>query len=271
MLKLYEHRLLSKNGRSILLAYDQGMEHGPIDFNLWNCNPQNIFNLAKEARLNGVIVLPGIAEKYHNRFDLFSNLKLVVKINAKSSLYPADDPYSPMLCSVSRAVSLGAKAVGYTIYPGSKHEERMFKEFSKVVEEAHKHRIPAIAWMYPRGSGVIDETSTTNTAYAVRIGLELGADILKIKYNGDKDGLRWAIANSGRAKVLIAGGIRTDRDESFLSTIKDVIDAGATGLAIGRNFWQHKNPEGIIKAAEAIVYNNKTVEEALSFLRESEK
>lgn len=268
---MYEHRLLSKNGRSMLLAYDQGMEHGPIDFNLWNCNPQNIFNLARETGLNGMIVLPGIAEKYHDKFGLFNNLKLVVKINARSSLYPSDDPYSPMLCSVSRAVSLGAKAIGYTIYPGSKYEARMFKEFSKVVEDAHKRRIPVIAWMYPRGSGIIDEVSTTNTAYAVRIGLELGADMLKIKYNGDKEGLKWVIANSGKSKVLIAGGIKTDGDESFLCTIKEVIDAGVAGLAIGRNFWQHKNPKQIISAAKSIVYDNKTVEEALFFLRESEK
>ena len=255
----------------MLLAYDQGMEHGPIDFNLLNCNPKYIFDLAKNTNLNGVIVLPGIAEKYHNKFGLFNKPNLIVKINARSSLSPSDDPYSPILCSVSRAVSLGAKAIGYTIYPGSKHEARMFKEFSKVVEEAHRHRMPVIAWMYPRGSGIIDEISTQNNAYAARIGLELGADMLKIKYNGDKEGLRWIVANSGKAKVLIAGGIKTNGDESFLRIIKDVIESGATGLAIGRNFWQHKDPNSIIKAAKSIVYENKTVEEALALLSEDSK
>ncbi len=267
MFKLYEQKLLTKNSRSILLAYDQGMEHGPIDFNLLNLNPKYIFDLAKETNLNGLIVLPGIAEKYHNKFQLFSKLNLIIKINAKSNLYSPKDPYSPILCNVARAVSLGAKAIGYTIYPGSKYESKMFKEFSEVVEDAHKYKLPVIAWMYPRGSEIIDELSTNNNAYAARIGLELGADMLKIKYNGDIEGLRWIVANSGKAKVLIAGGLKTDSDESFLKMVKDVIDAGATGLAIGRNFWQHKNPKNIINATKSIVYDNKTIDEALSILK----
>ena len=45
---------------------------------------------------------------------------------------------------------------------------------------------------------------------------------------------------------------------------KDVIDAGATGLAVGRNVWQHDEPLKVAKAIRQIVLNNKSVEDALN-------
>jgi DhnA family fructose-bisphosphate aldolase class Ia len=45
--------------------------------------------------------------------------------------------------------------------------------------------------------------------------------------------------------------------------------AGAAGLSIGRNVFQHKNPTLMVKALAAIVHNGASVEQALKILGET--
>ena len=44
------NKLLTR-GKCLFLAYDQGLEHGPTDFNDENINPIEIINLAKKEDL----------------------------------------------------------------------------------------------------------------------------------------------------------------------------------------------------------------------------
>ena len=43
--------------------------------------------------------------------------------------------------------------------------------------------------------------------------------------------------------------------------------AGASGLAVGRNVWQHEKPLEITKALKKIIFDKKSVNEALKILR----
>ncbi len=45
------------------------------------------------------------------------------------------------------------------------------------------------------------------------------------------------------------------------------MDAGASGIAIGRNIWQSKNPLDLAKAIKSIVFENKSVNNALKFIK----
>ena len=45
-----------RNGKGLLLAYDQGFEHGPSDFNAKNVDPEYILDIAQKAGVfTGVI------------------------------------------------------------------------------------------------------------------------------------------------------------------------------------------------------------------------
>ncbi|MCK5107666.1 MAG: hypothetical protein KAQ83_02985 [Nanoarchaeota archaeon] len=245
---MFEEKLL-RDGKCILLAYDQGLEHGPTDFNDVNVDPTYIMDLAEKGQFNGVIFQRGIAEKYYRKE---SGIPLIVKLNGKTRLEKGD-PISHQLCSVKEAVDLGAVAVGYTIYVGSSHEAEMFEEFSKIVEEAHDNELAVIVWMYPRGEGIADEFDKDILAYSARIALELGADIVKMKYNKNQDDLRWIVKAAGKTKVVIAGGSKLS-DEELLKEVKEEIACSTCGLAIGRNIWQRNNPYEIIKKLKAIVW-----------------
>ena len=250
-----------RNGKGLLLAYDQGLEHGPsTDFNDRNIDPNFILEIASKGEFTGVVFQKGIAEKYYN-----GKVPLVLKLNGKTNL-PKGEPVSTQICSVEQAISLGAKAVGYTIYLGSAHENVMLQEFGDIQEEAHEEGMPAIAWVYPRGESVKNDTAPEIVAYAARAGLEIGADAVKIKYSGTPESFRWAIKAAGATKVFMSGGPKAPTDETFLAQVKGAIDAGATGLAVGRNVWQHEDPIKMAAALKEIIFSGGEVQKALQLV-----
>jgi len=247
-----------KNGRSVLLAYDQGLEHGPsTDFNDKNIDPSFIMDLAEKGGFNGVIFQKGVAERFYN-----GRVPLIVKVNGKSALVKGD-PLSRQVCSVEYAVSLGAKGIGYTIYLGSEHEAEMFAEFGGIQEKAHERGLPAIAWVYPRGAAVANDTAKEIVSYAARAALELGADAAKIKYTGDSQSFSWAVKAGAGMKVFMSGGPKAPTDEAFLRQVQGAIDAGATGLAVGRNAWQNAEPLRMAESLKKVIIEGVRVDKIL--------
>ncbi len=245
---------ITKQSKALFLAYDQGMEHGPSDFDDDNANPQNILKIAVDGNFTGVILQKGIAEKYYSNTKYQQQVPLILKLNGKTNLVDDPDPYSPQICSVSEALQIGASAVGYTIYVGSRHESKMFKEFSNIEREAHKAGTPFIGWMYVRGSGTQGKSNSELTAYAARLGLEMGADIIKIKFPGDEKSLRWAVESAGRTKVVVSGGEKQD-EQTFLNMVQTSMNAGAIGMAVGRNIWQASDPNEIAGKVSKIIWS----------------
>lgn len=240
-----------KNGKSVILAYDQGLEHGPsADFDNRNVDPAFIVDIASRGGFNGLALQKGVAERYYD-----GKVPLILKVNGKSSL-PKGEPIARQNCSVEYAGSLGAKAIGYTIYLGSGYESEMFAEFGRVQEEAHERGLAAITWVYPRGAAIQSDTSKEIVAYAARTALELGADAAKIKYTGDSQSFGWAVKAAGRAKVFMSGGPKAATDEGFLAQVRGAIDAGATGIAVGRNVWQHQEPLKMSELLKQVVFDN---------------
>ncbi len=250
-------------GKTLILAYDQGFEHGPVDFNLKNVDPEHIMDIALEGRYNAVAVQAGVAEKYH--VTHFRDIPLIVKLNGKTC-FDNKDPVSLQHTSVGYASKLGASGVGYTVYLGSSREQEMFVEFGRICEEAHQKGMLAVCWMYPRGPAITDELSTETLAYGARIAMELGADVVKLKFNGDIEGMKWVVKSAGRAKVVIAGGSRTD-DLEFLRLAEAAMKSGAAGFAVGRNVWQSDHPIALTVALKDVVFHGKTAEEAFRTLK----
>lgn len=243
-------RLLSK-GRALYLAYDQGMEHGPRDFNDKNVDPLYIIDIARRGKFDGLVFQRGIAEKYQEEIKK-SGVALIMKLNGKTSLSKGE-PISRQLCEVEDAIKLGAVAVGYTIYIGSMYESIMLKEFEKIEQEAHAKGIPAIAWIYPRGRSIVGKDERELMAYSARVGLEIGADMVKLQYDGRVNDLRWAVKSAGRTKVVVAGGTK-EEGKAFLKDVENIMRGGAIGLAVGRNVWQAKEPLEIAGKMREIVF-----------------
>jgi len=80
-----------------------------------------------------------------------------------------------------------------------------------------------------------------------------------------KEGFKWVVESAGKTKVVVAGGSKMGI-ANLLQQTYDIMQAGASGIAIGRNIWQHKDPLKITKALKSIIFNHKTPEEAKKYL-----
>jgi class I fructose-bisphosphate aldolase len=247
-----------KNGTLLILPIDQGLEHGPVDFfpNPASADPDFQWRLAKEGGYNAVACHYGLARKYMERYA--GEVPLILKINGKTNIPSDRHALSTLTGTVEDAVSLGADAIGYTLYVGSSRQDEDFLQFMEVREACDKWNMPIVMWSYPRGED-IEGKGGANSLYAVdyaaRTALELGADIVKLnipKHSAKDDGqpsdysaLEWTyeegaervVQSAGRVPVLVSGGSKVS-DDDLLAKARTSMAAGATGLILGRNMWQ---------------------------------
>ena len=176
---------LCRDGKVLILAYDHGLEHGPVDFRdvSESADPARTFEAATHPAVTSVAVQKGVAEAFYPSFE--DDVDLLLKLNGTSNLWMGE-PDSAVNCSVEYADRLGAAAVGFTVYGGSNHEIEMVEEFRDAQEAARTHDLPVVMWSYPRGQGLKNDTKPSTISYAARLALELGADVAKVKHPGSR-------------------------------------------------------------------------------------
>jgi class I fructose-bisphosphate aldolase len=236
-----------------MLAYDQGLEHGPRDFDERNYDPKYILDIAHTGGYNCVALQYGIAAKFWKNH--YEQIPLVLKLNGKTEL--GKKAYAVAQASVEDAIELGARAVGFTIYLGGEYEAEMIREFSNIRRAAHKFGLAVFAWMYPfitPPSSSDDERDAEIVAYAARAGAELGADVVKIKYPHQPEALPWIVKNAVGTLAVMSGGDKADT-HNFLEQVRTFVEAGGAGLAVGRNVWQAEDPEQLTKQIKQIIFS----------------
>ncbi len=256
---MYEHG--PGKGKLMILPIDQGLEHGPVDFfpNPPSADPEFQFKLAVKGGYSGIALHLGLAEKYAPKYA--GKIPIVLKINGKTHIPPANEPVSPMTGSVEDAVRIGADAIGYTLYVGSPNQHTDFTQFRKVKADAERYGMPIIMWAYPRGEA-IDKKGGRNSLFAVdyaaRVADELGADIVKLNVPVDdpktrssqrapydklelsyEESVSKVVKSAGKCLVLFSGGGMIS-DEEVIRRAKVCVEQGATGLIFGRNLWQRE-------------------------------
>jgi class I fructose-bisphosphate aldolase len=214
-----------------------------------------------DGGFNGVALQIGSAQKFF--WEYAGEVPLILKLNGKTEIAPADEPLSPLNATVEDAVRLGADAVGYTLYVGSPAERVDFAHFRQVRDDAQRFGLPLIVWAYPRGSA-IDAKGGKESFYAVdyaaRTAAELGADVVKVNfpdptaregvpeaYDSDfstQQAVDAVVRSACRALVLLSGGEKAG-DEAMLDKSRESLDAGATGLIFGRNVWQRPHEKSL--------------------------
>ena len=195
-----------RNGHGMLLAYDHGFEHGPVEFDENSADPKFIMELANSGHFTGVICQKGIAARYYTSAGSAqaNKVPLIVKLNGKTNYHKdeGEEPVSVQNCTVDEAIELGAVAVGYTIFVGSDQENKMIQEFSAIEREAHEKGLIVMGWMYPRGHHIKSDTDPATLEYAARLGLELNADAVKVKYTGDVESYKRVVQVAGKKKKI---------------------------------------------------------------------
>jgi fructose-bisphosphate aldolase / 2-amino-3,7-dideoxy-D-threo-hept-6-ulosonate synthase len=251
-------RIMQQDNKTVIVPMDHGVTIGPIQ---GITNMQQIINQLIKGNADAILIHKGIAKQVDT-----GNAGLIVMLSGMSNLSPNVNS-KVQVCSVEEAIRIGADAVSVHVNVGAQDEDKMLANLGKVADECDCFGMPLLAMMYPRGPKIADEHDTQVVAHAARIGAELGADIIKANFTGSIESFK-TVVESCPVPVVIAGGPKCKTQKEILQTTYDSIKAGAAGLSIGRNVFQHENPALIVKALGAIVHKGATVEQASKILGE---
>jgi fructose-bisphosphate aldolase / 2-amino-3,7-dideoxy-D-threo-hept-6-ulosonate synthase len=250
-------RITNRNSNNIVvIPMDHGISIGPVKGLV---NLSDMVNKVAAGGANAVLMQKGMVPHGHRGYG--RDIGLIVHMSASTALGP--DPNDKVLvCSVEEALKVGADAVSVHVNIGSETEAKQLQKLGTIAERCSEWGMPLLAMMYPRGAKVTDQYAEEFVAHAARAGAELGADMIKTNYTGDPDSFA-RVVKSCPVPVIIAGGPKVETDAELLQMISDAIAAGARGVAIGRNVFQHDKPTAIVRAIARVVHENAPVNEAL--------
>ncbi|MDT7858892.1 MAG: 2-amino-3,7-dideoxy-D-threo-hept-6-ulosonate synthase [Candidatus Aenigmarchaeota archaeon] len=243
---------IMKDGKALLLAFDHAVEHGPSVYEGIDLSPERIARIAVEGKVDGIIVHIGVAKKIKR---VVGKLPIIVKLTARTSLSTDENQIQQIVTSVKEARDIGAKAIACTIYFGSDREAEMFKIFEEIKQDANKYKMPIFGFAYPRGKKLKSKYDPDAIRYAARVGAEIGFDVVKTYYTGDKESFSKVVKDCF-VPVLVAGGPKISEEKDVLKIVEDVMSVGAAGVAIGRNIWMRKDEEAVnlLKEIRRIVH-----------------
>jgi predicted phospho-2-dehydro-3-deoxyheptonate aldolase len=245
-----------ETGNAVIVPMDHGVTVGPIR---GIREMKAVADAVASGGADAAIVHKGAAVFGHRGYG--RDLGLIIHLSASTSLGP--DPNNKVLvATVEEALKLGADGVSIHVNVGADDESRMLSTLGEVSRSCQEWGMPLLAMMYPRGRKVGDEHAEEHIAHAARVGAELGADLVKTSYTGDPESFS-RVVESCPIPVVIAGGPKADSEEDLLEMVEGAIIAGARGVAIGRNIFQHENPSLVTRRICAIVHQGRSAEEAM--------
>jgi len=250
-------RIFNQNSKkTIIVPMDHGVSVGPIP-GLEKMR-ETIKKIAKGGA-EAILVHKGIAK---NCFE--GETSLIIHLSGATVASEVNNKV--LVASVEEAISLGADAVSVHVNIGAPTEPQMLSDLGQIAEICENWGMPLLAMMYPRGPRIDSEHNPKWVKMVARIGAELGADIVKTNYTGSVESFKEVIEGCP-VPVVIAGGPKVKSEEEFLEMVEKAIEAGAKGVSIGRNVFQAKDPEKMVRALTKIVHEGKSAKEALEELK----
>lgn len=250
-----------RDGKTVILPIDHGVAV-PVP------GLENPFQLIEDVHpyVDGFVLNLGMALRSG---DLLTGKGLCLRTDVYNGRTSGAGAGSINVYGCSEAEMVGATAVMHMLYPGAENENDVIQNCADLISESLDVDIPVIIEALPVGLGQTKHYTVENIGFAARLAAELGADVVKTAYpvDGTVDDFK-RIVESTFVPVIILGGASMDNDLNLLSMVADAMQAGAAGVAIGRNVWQHENPAAIARSIAAIVHEGAKVEEALMLLKE---
>ena len=244
---LRTHRITKKDGRTLIVAMDhalQGSFYGLEDI-------EDVVKKVMEGGADAVMVNWGMAKKIAEVIK--GQMGLIISI-------PYDINY------VKLAIKLGADGIKTTYFGPIPLSEERLKQIGEIALAAEDWGIPYIVELVPTdGEGKI-LYNIELIKRAARIASELGGDIVKTAYIGKSHEYK-EVVKACKLPIVIMGGEKMNNLYDFLKMVRDSLEAGVIGGAIGRNIWQYKDPKRITEVLIGIIHDGLDVNEALERLK----
>jgi predicted phospho-2-dehydro-3-deoxyheptonate aldolase len=236
-----------RDGRLVIFPLDHGVSCGPIE------GLQRMEETVRAGASGGADAL--VLHKGMLRY--LQALRqpvpgIFLHLSASTQLGPTVH-HKVLVATVEEALRHGVDGVSVHINLGNDQEAEMLRDLGKVGAACALWQMPLLVMIYVRGVHVPSPLPDSAIAHAARVAAELGADIIKIPAPADRSILANITATSP-VPVVVAGGSRMEDTRSLLQHVELAMQAGASGVAIGRNVFQHQQPERLLRAIAAMVH-----------------
>ncbi len=257
-----------KSGRSVIIPIDHGIVMGNVE---GLEDPIKILKQLIEIGIDGTLLSPGIAKI---TLDLFSSK------DAPGRILTADVPLlstipggsgevvgHEIIADIDFALRYDFDVVKVLLPWGEREHVQMesIRVISELANECDRWNMPLMVEPVLWGEAIPKDKRNDPKLieHASRMALELGADILKIPYTGDKSEFK-DLVNYLRVPVFILGGPKMDNVEGILKVAKESVEAGAKGIVFGRNVWQNPKMKALVDALKAIVHDNARISDTMN-------
>ncbi|WP_296305278.1 2-amino-3,7-dideoxy-D-threo-hept-6-ulosonate synthase [uncultured Desulfovibrio sp.] len=260
--KVRLERIINRdNGRTIIVPMDHGVTIGAVDGLV---DMRETVNDMAIGGADAVLMHKGLVRCSHRSAG--KDIGLIVHLSASTALSPNGNTKT-LVGTVEEGIKHGADCVSVHVNLGDPNERLMLSDLGKVAEACDNWHMPLLAMVYARGPQVPNGYDPKVVAHCARVGVELGADIVKVPYTGDIESFA-DVVGACCVPVVIAGGELMDSTRQLLQMVHDSVRAGGAGVSIGRNVFQHPRRIELVRAMRAIVHDNADVEHALTIVGE---
>jgi DhnA family fructose-bisphosphate aldolase class Ia len=171
-----------------------------------------------------------------------------------------------LICSVEHAAELGADGVVALLPFAPDNEAEVIALTAELGEACARAGMPFVAEAeYPNAYyGEADYAADWGLPYlkrSARLCVECGADVIKSNWPGSAEAFA-EIVDCVPVPVVVAGGSR-ESDLDLLTKVAAAMNGGASGCSVGRNIFQHDDPEAMTRAICAVVHRGQSPADAL--------
>jgi len=246
-------RIFGKDGRTVIVAMDHGTGLNVLpDLN----DTGSVLEKIVKGGADAVLTSYGIASRFER--ELFGT-GLILRLDGGNSSLTSNTAGNAVL-SPEDALRMGCDGCACMGFPGAPNEVANLTQLSRYAVEAHGWGMPLLAEMLPGGFGPEPAKTVENMRLSARIGAECGADIIKTIYVGSVKEFKTVVDGCFRP-LIILGGEKSSDLAGLFQVIEQAMQAGAAGVAIGRNVWKHKDPMGVVQALVELVHLGKSARE----------
>ncbi len=254
-------RLFDGDGNAVVVAIDHGLYNGPRPG--FNNLPAIVGQL---GAADAILVSPGMARHVAPAFRRRGSPAMIVRLNwgtQYATQWEYHESRSVPMLSASEAVALGADIVlvGMSIRTGSEAVDAENVEVvARAVAEKRVAGVPIVGEVYPAGHEDLPPGDRhEQIAVGCRIAAELGVDLVKTFYTGERFG---EIVEATPVPVLALGSRKLPRERDALELAAAAVHAGARGVVFGRNVIQARDPECFLLSLRSVVRDGMSVDEA---------
>jgi len=247
------NHIFRPDGRALIVAMEHAAIFGP---GKGTEDPGATIKQVVAGGASAVMASFGIIRRFVKEL---APVGVILRSDGAPTILGPDIP-APVWFGVEEALRLDADGICISAFPGHHSEQQSLDNLAQIAREAHKWGLALQGEMVPGGMTADPEARTVESvALAARLGCELGADWVKVPY---VDGFARVVRGCYKPVVILGGSKRGSTLEVF-TEVRAALDAGASGVTMGRNIWESDDPQAMTAALAALIHEEASVEKAL--------